>query len=187
MAQILLVSGSTRAASTNTAVLRTAAQLAPVGVQTVLFDGLSDLPAFNPDDDHHPLPHAVAHLRHELAEADAVFFCTPEYAGTLPGSFKNLLDWTVGGTEFAGKPVGWINVSSVAAPTGGAGAYAALAMVLGYVSADVVDEACARAPMTRNAVDAQGFVADDGIRLRLELCIAALVRRLPDPEVLTHP
>ncbi|WP_306796085.1 NAD(P)H-dependent oxidoreductase [Nocardia sp. XZ_19_369] len=26
----------------------------------------------------------------------SVLFCTPEYAGTLPGSLKNLLDWTVG-------------------------------------------------------------------------------------------
>ena len=36
-------------------------------------------------------------MRAAIAAADAVVFCTPEYAGTLPGSFKNLLDWTVGG------------------------------------------------------------------------------------------
>lgn len=49
------------------------------------------------------------------AAADAVLFCTPEYAGALPGSFKNLLDWTVGGGETYGKPAAWINRRSMRA------------------------------------------------------------------------
>ncbi len=154
--RILLVSGSTRAGSTNTAVLRTAPAVAPEGVASVLYDGLASLPAFNPDDDHKPLPPTVANLRAQLAASDAVLFCTPEYAGALPGSFKNLLDWTVGGGEIYGKPVAWINVSSVAAPTGGADAHASQAKVLGYVGADLTDAACARAPMTRSAVGPDG-------------------------------
>lgn len=63
--------------------------------------GLADVPAFNPDPDpdhdHEPLPPPVADLRAHMAAADAVVFCTAEYAGGLPGTFKNLLDWTVGG------------------------------------------------------------------------------------------
>ena len=55
----------------------------------------------------------AADLRQEIAAADAVLFCTPEYAGTLPGSFKNLLDWTVGGGEIYGKPAVWINPAAV--------------------------------------------------------------------------
>ena len=93
------------------------------------------MPAFNPDHDREPLPTAVAGLRAEIAAADALVFCTPEYAGTLPGSLKNLLDWTVGGTEISAKPVVWINV---AAPGRGHGAIATLETVLGYVSADVL-------------------------------------------------
>ena len=61
-----------------------------------------------------------------------MLFCTPEYAGTLPGSLKNLLDWTVGGGQFYGKPVAWLNV---AAPNRGLGAQETLASVLGYVGA----------------------------------------------------
>jgi hypothetical protein len=109
-ARILLISGSTRGGSTNTAALRTAGAVAPAQVTARLYDGLAGLPAFNPDDDHEPLPPAAAGLRREIAAADALVFCTPEYAGTLPGSFKNLLDWTVGGVEVSGKPVAWINV-----------------------------------------------------------------------------
>ena len=46
----------------------------------------------------YPLPAAVEDLRGQIAgRRDALLICTPEYAGALPGSFKNLLDWTVGG------------------------------------------------------------------------------------------
>ncbi|MBA3844752.1 MAG: NAD(P)H-dependent oxidoreductase, partial [Actinobacteria bacterium] len=64
--RILLVSGSTRSGSTNTAALRTAQAVAPDGVSTVLYERLADLPAFNPDDDHDPLPASVADLRAQI-------------------------------------------------------------------------------------------------------------------------
>jgi hypothetical protein len=95
--RVLVVSGSTRAASTNTALCRTAVVAAPEGVEVETYLDVSVLPHFDPDDDRDPLPPAVQQLRDTIAAADAVLFCTPEYAGTLPGSFKNLLDWTVGG------------------------------------------------------------------------------------------
>lgn len=78
--RVLLVSGSTRARSTNTAALRTLLGLAGPGVDVDLWAGLVDMPAFVPEDDN-PEPQPVAALRAELAAADAVVFCTPEYAG----------------------------------------------------------------------------------------------------------
>ena len=82
--RILLVSGSTRGGSGNTAALRTMRAVAVRPVTAVLYEGLASLPAFNPDDDREPLPPAASALRQEIAKADAVVFCTPEYAGT-PG------------------------------------------------------------------------------------------------------
>ena len=139
--RILLVSGSTRGASGNTAALRTIRDVAPDGVSAVLYEGLAGLPAFNPDDDGDNVPGPVAELRNEIAEADAVVFCTPEYAGTLPGSFKNLLDWTVGGGELYDKPVAWVNVANEGR---GGGAQATLETVLGYVGAQTAEAACRR-------------------------------------------
>jgi chromate reductase len=159
--RLLLVSGSTRRESTNTAALRTVPSVAPDGVATELYQAMADLPHFNPDDDHEPLDPTVAALRHEIARSDAVLFCTPEYAGALPGSFKNLLDWTVGGTELYGKPVAWINV---AAEGRGANAEASLATVLGYVGATVVTDACARLRLSRDSIGADGTVADTSFR-----------------------
>ena len=155
--RVLLISGSTRNGSANSAALLTAAELAPAGVTPALYGGLADLPAFNPDHDGDLLPAAAAALRREIAAAGAVLFCTPEYAGTLPGSFKNLLDWTVGGGELYGKPVAWLNVAN---PGRGGGAMATLITVLSYVGATVVDSACRDIPVPREAVTAGGTVRD---------------------------
>jgi NAD(P)H-dependent FMN reductase len=153
--RILLISGSTRAASSNTALLRTAAAHAPDGIGADLYAGIEQLPHFNPDNDHDPLPPAVADLRRSIATSDAVLICTPEYAGTLPGSMKNLLDWLVGGTEINDKPVAWVN----AAPDSrrGGGATATLATVLGYVQANVIESACRHVPVP------PGSIGDDGL------------------------
>ncbi len=174
MATVLLVSGSTRAASSNSALLRTAVVAAPPGVRAALYDGLGALPHFNPDDDQPPLPAAVAQLRASIAAADAVLFCTPEYAGTLPGSMKNLLDWTVGGTEMSDKPVAWVNAA--ADGRRGAGAQATLATVLGYVQARVVEKACRHVPVLSGAVGEDGLVADEATRTAIADVLTALVR-----------
>jgi chromate reductase, NAD(P)H dehydrogenase (quinone) len=147
---LLLVSGSTRAGSSNTTALLALRDQAPDGVHAVVYDGLADLPAFNPDADaDHPHP-AVARLRAALAAADAVVICTPEYAGTLPGSFKNLLDWTVGTADLYEKPVASINVAH---PGRGDGAQETLASVLRYVTAKPIDQAWVRVTVSNGVAD----------------------------------
>jgi chromate reductase, NAD(P)H dehydrogenase (quinone) len=169
-ARILLISGSTRQGSGNTAALRTVQAIAPDGITAEMFQGLAALPAFSPDEDEQP-PGPAAALRARIAAADALLFCTPEYAGTLPGSLKNLLDWTVGGGEIYGKPVGWINV---AVGGRGAGAEEHLAMVLRYVGAVAVDGACVRVPVSRGAAGPDGIIADPAIRAALGAALTAL-------------
>jgi chromate reductase len=160
-------------------VLRTAAALAPAGVEAEIYGGMGGLPHFNPDDDAegavlHP---AVVELRGSIAAAGALLFCTPEYAGDLPGSFKNLLDWTVGGGETYGMPVAWVNVASVASPSGAADAHGSLRRVLGYTGSEVVEEACVRVPVPRDAIGPDGLVADPEIAQVVADAVAALAGR----------
>jgi chromate reductase len=177
--QILMVSGSLRAESTNTAVLRTARAVAPDGVTGTLYDGMGGLPHFNPDDDREgePVDPAVAELRAQIAAADALLLCTPEYAGALPGALKNLLEWTVGDAGTYRKPIAWINASGPAAPTGGADAHDSLAKVLKYVHADVVDAACIRLPITRADIGPDGTITDPERRREIAAALEALARR----------
>ncbi|HEY6423105.1 MAG TPA: NAD(P)H-dependent oxidoreductase [Pseudonocardiaceae bacterium] len=171
--RLLLISGSTRAQSTNTAVLRTVQEVAPPGMMAVQYSGLADLPAFNPDDDVEPLDVTVAEMRAQIAAADAILFCTPEYAGTLPGSFKNLLDWTVGGGEIYGKPVAWINA---AAQGRGLGATASLETVLGYVGTVIIRPACVQIPIARDTVAADGSITDETARTQIAKVCTTLIR-----------
>jgi chromate reductase, NAD(P)H dehydrogenase (quinone) len=175
--KVLLISGSLRGGSTNSATVRTAAALAPEGVEATIYDGMGRLPHFNPDDD--PAdgvgPGAeVAALRAALAEADALLVSTPEYAGALPGSFKNLLDWTVGGGQTYGMPVAWINVSGTAAPTGGADAHDSLRKVLGYTGAEIVEGAVTRLPLARDEIGADGLIAPPEARAAIVGSLKAL-------------
>lgn len=173
---LLLVSGSGRLGSTNTAVLRAAAELAPAAVSSELLDGLLTLPLFNPDDDREGSePHpAVAAMRAAVGRADAILVSTPEYAGALPAALKNMLEWTIGDAGTYGKPIAWINAAGPAAPSGAADAHASLAKVLGYAGADLVADACVRAPVTRDQVSADGTLTEAGPRAE----IAAAVQRL---------
>ncbi|GAA4915574.1 NAD(P)H-dependent FMN reductase [Stackebrandtia albiflava] len=168
--RVLLLPGSLRDGSVHRAVLRTAK--AAVGMaRGVLFDGTADLPHFDPDDDVDPLPPPVAALRSAVEWADALLICTPEYAGGLPGSFKNLLDWTVGGAEIDDKPVGWIT----AAPPGrGGGAEAALRVALEYTGARIVEDACRRIPVDRSTLGESGIFTDPETRMRITGTLMAL-------------
>ncbi len=142
---LLLICGSTRAGSSNFAALRAVHELDLPGLSTDLYGSLRELPAFVPDEQ--PVPAPVADLLDRIRAADAVVICTPEYAGGLPGSLKNLLDWTVGGGELYEKPVAWLDVAN---PGRGEGARAQLAVVLGYVGARIVHEACVHLDLERS-------------------------------------
>ncbi|THF67872.1 NAD(P)H-dependent oxidoreductase [Deinococcus sp. Arct2-2] len=176
--QVLLISGSVRAASTNTAVLTTVQHIAPEGVRAVMYTGLARLPHFNPDDDRDPLHPEVAALRTHIKAADALLFSTPEYAGSLPGSFKNLLDWSIGGGEMNGQPVAWINAAGCGAPTGAVDAHATLLKVLSYTGSVVVEGACMRLPVERRMVGNQDTITDPAVRTQLMVVIEQLARHL---------
>jgi chromate reductase, NAD(P)H dehydrogenase (quinone) len=170
--RLLLIGGSLRVGSVNTAVLRTAAAIAPSGVIARVYGGLRELPAFDPDDDRQPLHPAVAALRDRLHWADAVLMSTPEYAGSLPGAFKNLLDWTVGDGMYE-MPVGWVNPSTSVA--GARYAYDSLRRVLGFVNAEIVEAACVDLPVPRSTFGPDGVIGDQAIRAGLGEVLSALV------------
>jgi NAD(P)H-dependent FMN reductase len=101
-------------------------------------------------------------------------FSTPEYAGALPGSFKNVLDWTVGDDQpgsVNGKPVAYINVS----PRGAALAHASLRGVLGHVGAVIVEAACVDIPLTRESLGDDALIFSEKIRGEVAAALAALV------------
>lgn len=149
--RILAISGSLRAASTNTALLRAAAALAPPDVVISVFAEIADLPHFNPDQEHPP-PAAVARWQALLHQSDAILVACPEYAHGVPGSFKNALDWVVGTAGLDGRPVALVNTSPRAAH-----AAAALAQIVTTMGWCVVEAASVRIPCARKDIDPQAL------------------------------
>jgi len=133
--RVLAIPGSLRATSSNAALLRAAARVAPAGTELTIYDGLGGLPHFSPDLDVEPIPPPVAALRAQIGAADALAISSPEYAHGMPGSLKNALDWLVSAFEPIGKPVLLISAS----PGGAAHAHAQLLEVLRTMSMHVVD------------------------------------------------
>lgn len=159
MFRILAISGSLRAQSTNTELLRAAILVPSTGTTVELYDGLGSLPHFNPDIEETALPVAAAALRQQVGNADALIISTPEYAHGLPGSLKNALDWLVGGPEMVGKRVALWHAS-----TWSTHAPAQLAEILRTMSADVVEDATVVLNLRGKVWHANEIAANDEMR-----------------------
>jgi NAD(P)H-dependent FMN reductase len=168
--RILAISGSLRAASTNTALLRAAARLAPAGIEITLFEGLGLLPLFNPDIEATEPP-PVASLRQQIKASDGLIIASPEYAHGVAGAIKNALDWMVSGEEFVNKPVALFNASPRATH-----AYAALKETVTVMSARIVEEASIAVPILGRNLDTTGIVTHLEISVALRAAIVALAQ-----------
>jgi chromate reductase len=133
---IFIISGSTREKSINLNLIHYIQDHYPDQLQFTIYKGLSELPHFNVDLDTSTPPDAVMHLREQLKAADGVLICTPEYAMGLPGSLKNLLDWTVSSSDFSNKPV-----AVITAATSGEKAHESLLGTLRVIEAKIDDAA----------------------------------------------
>ena len=158
--------------SSNGAVLDAMAALVPPHVRVTRFDGLADLPAFNPDldgDGAVPSP-PVARWRSAIATADALVICSPEYAHGVPGALKNALDWLVSGPDVPGLPVAVVNATTRAHL-----AHASLIETLRTMSATVVDAASVRLPLTPGQRTGEAILADPAIAALLTAGLEALL------------
>ncbi|MFN3199785.1 MAG: NADPH-dependent FMN reductase [Bradymonadia bacterium] len=116
--KILALSGSFRAASLNTALLRAAQTVAPEGVKVEIYN-YRDIPLY--DDDLPEVPESVLRLKRAITEADGVLLAVPEYNYSVPGVLKNAVDWAsrpAYHSPFRDTPVGVLSVTG--SPVGGA-------------------------------------------------------------------
>jgi len=165
--KILAISGSLRPNSSNNIIIHYIAGLTPAHVQFHIFEGLGDIPAFNDSND---APAPVSNFRHLLANADAIFICTPEYAFGVPGALKNALDWTVSSGELDGKPL-----AIVTAATGGEKAHAAFLLIFKALSCKIPEGGALLIPFVRSKFNAQGEVSDPLTREAIKSVLYSLI------------
>jgi NAD(P)H-dependent FMN reductase len=171
--KVLAICGSLQAESGNLALLRTAAALVPPGVDLVLFDGLGELPHFNPDIEASGVPESVARWRQALAASDAVLIASPEYGFSLPGVLKNAIDWVIGSGELEKKVVAI--TAAVAGPQRGRRGLEALHNTLSAVRATIVGgaEPIAKGPGLESQVAAVLRTLLDEASARRDMTLAS--------------
>lgn len=140
-----------------------------------IFPHLREIPLFQPDDSPDVLPQSVVALRAAIADANAVLFSVPEYAHSLPGAFKNALDWLVGGTECTGKPVALWNASPRSIY-----AHAAAREVLVTLGARFLEEASVTVSLGSEDRTAEQLAADPSIATPLTAALHRLAELLDD-------
>jgi len=188
--QILALSGSLRADSSNSALLRAAARLAPDNTHLSLYENLALLPPFNPDreaelydsaapgfqyrsDLNDPGLLEVRNLNERARLADGLLIACPEYARGVPGAFKNALDWMVGSNAFVCKPFAQFNASPRASH-----AQAALRLTLETMSGLFVEEASLSVPLLNRGLGPEDILADPALAEPIRDALRAFVDRI---------
>jgi chromate reductase, NAD(P)H dehydrogenase (quinone) len=181
--RVLGISGSLRRDSHNTALLRHVGELFEAeGAEFEIYDGLRDIPPYDEDDDVENGPEAVARLRATVAEADAVFFTTPEYNHSIPGALKNAVDWV--SRPLATNPLRFKPAAVIGASTGMFGAVwaqAELRKVLGATGARVVE---GEVPVghAHTRFDADGRLADENLEDQVREVVRNLIAAVEEAE-----
>ncbi len=170
--KLLAISGSLRAASTNTVLVEALPALAPASVEIMVWRGLGELPHFNPDLDGDAIP-PVRALRRLIGETDGLILCSPEYAHGVAGVMKNGLDWLVPSLEFPETPVALLNASPSAHY-----AQAHIRETLSVMQARIVEAASIAVPLQGRKVTAEDIVADAALSTVVRTALSAFAEAI---------
>ncbi len=152
------------------ALLRAAAELAPQGVEIVIYP-LDDVPLYNGDldpKDQTGAPPAIRAFRQAVAESDALIAATPEFSHSYTGVLKNALDWLAHADVLDGMPVTSIST----APNLGGGVRGQMALREVYFACGAITyfELLVRLPQQK--FDAEGTLTDAETRQQLTTFLA---------------
>ncbi len=170
MSRILGISGSLRAGSFNTALLRAAEKAAGESIEfeTATLHGI---PLYDGDvESANGIPDAAAALKKRIAGSDGVLLVTPEYNNGIPGVFKNAIDWLSRPAGDIPRVFGDRPFALVGASPGGFGTILSQAHWLPVLKTLGVDLwAGGRLYVSRagQAFDANGELVDDKVRAQL--------------------
>jgi chromate reductase, NAD(P)H dehydrogenase (quinone) len=170
--KILAISGSTREKSINMQLIQWIIHTY-TNLDFTLYKDLSALPHFNVDLDTADPPTTVRELRSALKTAEGVLICTPEYAMGVPGSLKNLLDWTVSSSDFSQKPVAVITASSL-----GEKAHESLLGTLRVIEAKIEDEATLLISHAKTKLNDQLGIVDEKTNKEVEQLMSTFLKMI---------
>jgi chromate reductase len=175
---IIGISGSTRAGSFNSALLRAAAASVPQGAR-LRIESIASIPLYNFDEEvARGVPGAVARLKDAIAEADGLLLVSPEYNNGLSGVAKNAIDWLSRPPAdiprvFGGKPVAIAGASP--GRFGTVLSQNAWLPVFKFLGAELWSGGRLLVPGAASAFDAGGEIQDPRVRENVRTFVAGFV------------
>jgi NAD(P)H-dependent FMN reductase len=173
MKKVMAMVGSLSSRSSNLAIVEYIAKAAAGRFQVEVFDGIRDLPQFNPDLDNDVPPVEVAKLRQAIAGANMLLISTPEYVFGVPGSLKNALDWTVSTADIRLKPS-----ALIVASLSGEKAFESLLKTLETLEAEFCDRCTLLISHIKAKIGANGEISHEQTRSELASLVDAMARCL---------
>lgn len=168
---VLGISGSLRAGSFNSGLLRAAASVLPRNMELTIFP-LHDIPLFNADVEAQGNPAAVTALQQAIGEADGLLFAVPEYNYSITGVLKNAFDWASRGrpSTLDGKPAA---IMGVGGRSGTVRAQMHMRQIALHNSMRVMIDPELLLVRSRRRQDPDGNVTDDDLLERMREFMAA--------------
>ena len=176
---IIGISGSLRAGSFNTALLRAAAESMPASAQLEI-GSIKGIPLYDGDvEKASGIPDAVAALKERIVAANGVLLVTPEYNNSLPGVFKNAIDWLSRPAADIPRVFGNRPFAVIGASPGGFGtllSQTAWLPVLKTLGTRAFFGARLQVSRAGNVFDANGKLVDDQVREQLRKFLDGFVK-----------
>lgn len=170
MPRIVGLSGSLRQRSYNSALLRTAGELMPEGSELAI-RSIRGIPLYDGDvEAAEGIPAPVTALKDEIAAADGLLLVTPEYNNSIPGVFKNAIDWMTRPPADIPRVFGGKRVALIGASPGGFGTILsqnAWLPVLRTVGAELWTGGRLMVSRAHTIFDEQGAMTDPKLREQL--------------------
>lgn len=175
MIKLLGISGSLRKASFNKALLHAALEL-PLADVRFTAGTIEGIPLYNADVEREGVPAPVQLLKDQIAAADGVILFTPEYNNSMPGVFKNAIDWasssmTGAPNVFAGRAFALAGTSP--SPFGTLLSQNAWLPVFRTLGADLWSGKRLMLPKAGALFDKDGKLVDEDTRGRLKAFVEA--------------
>lgn len=160
---ILGINGSASKNSSNLAILKTIAKIGQNEFDLTILDNLTELPHFRTELTTENIPELIIELRNQIANADGIIICTPEYVFSIPSGLKNLIEWCVSETVFSDKVVGLITASA-----NGEKGHAELKLIMKTIQTHFTDETTLLIQGIKGKFNSNGQISDNITRAKVE-------------------
>ncbi len=177
MKKLLIISGSLRKDSFNSALARSSMELSPENTNIDILD-LNQIPLFNEDERLKEIPESVKIFSEKISLADGILIITPEYNYSIPGVLKNAIDWV---SKMPEQPFNKKPTAIMGATTGMLGTVRAqlhLREVLFALNANLINSPEVYINFVKDKFDSNGKLVDIKTKEKIKSLLLALCEKV---------